>query len=73
MGEVDTGAPSVSVQTLGQRGPWAFGAHDSCPYSLTGLNISRMTLRDYINIYIIKYKLKKNSVKNTMWKIVVGF
>lgn len=33
-----------------------------------------MTLRDYINIYIIKYKLKKNSVKNTMWKKnVVGF
>lgn len=40
--------------------------HD--PPCLTGLNISRMTLREFINIYIIKYKLKKNSVKNTMWK-----
>lgn len=53
---------------LGQKGPRAFRTHPSCPQSLTGLNISRMTLRDYINIYIIKYKLKKNSVKNTMWK-----
>lgn len=34
------------------------------PCSLTGLNFSRMTLRDsiniYINIYIIRYKLGKN-------------
>lgn len=32
-----------------------------------------MTLRDYINIYIIKYKLKKNSVTNTMWNKCCGF
>lgn len=32
-----------------------------------------MTFRDYINIYIIKYKLKKNSVKNTMWNKCCGF
>lgn len=63
-------SPSFSVtHTLGQKGPR--GVQNSLHHaltSLTGPNISRMTLRDYINIYIIKYKLKKNSVKNTMWK-----
>lgn len=58
---------------LGQKGPWAFRSHPPCPQLRTGLNISRMTLRDSINIYIIKYKLKKNSVKNTMWNKCCGF
>lgn len=58
---------------LGQKGPRAFRSHPPCPQLVTGLNISRMTLRDSINIYIIKYKLKKNSVKNTMWNKCCGF
>lgn len=72
IGEVDAGASIAQLHTLfGSKGPAAgraFRTHPSCPHTLTGPNISRMTLRDYINIYIIKYKLKKNSVKNTMWK-----
>lgn len=72
IGEVVAGAssPAAASHTFGSKkgARWAFRTHPSCPQSLTGLNISRMTLRDYINIYIIKYKLKKNSVKNSMWK-----
>lgn len=67
MDEVDPGA-SRPASELHTWAPQAVRTSTFFPDFLTGLNISRMTLRDYINIYIIKYKSKKNSVKNTMWK-----
>lgn len=54
--------------------PWATELSHHAPHSLTDLTNSRITLRDYINIYIIKYKSKKNGVKKTLWKKnIVGF
>ena len=77
IGEVVAGAPSPAAasHTLGsKKKKKTKGPAGRSELTHHALNLSQAwtfpewLLRDYINIYIIKYKLKKNSVKNSMWK-----